>query len=292
VSWQQADRQQGCAAQRVHAEHTQVQSTDEKEQQINSISVGVISAKGGAGATTLALNLALALAKSQCSTTLLDANLQQPDLALLAGGEPEHSLLEFLARAEKLDETIYQACSLQLTTEPAFARCALLSGAANGEAATQTNLTQIAAAITALETKTECVLVDLPKNLDRHLVTMLDRLDLLVLVFEGTLASVAATRRWLRLFAELGYPASKLLLVLNRSGSKTQGIEADLNNLLAGKEVHRIPNAFQLVEECSASGQAALLKNPRDKYSIAVSRLATVIQEIRQAKTNSNRKDK
>src|SRR5580658_8825890 len=42
--------------------------------------VGVLGAKGGSGATTIAVNLAVAIASMRVRTTLIDANLQQPDL--------------------------------------------------------------------------------------------------------------------------------------------------------------------------------------------------------------------
>src|SRR5438105_3154382 len=47
--------------------------------------IGVLGVKGGAGATTIAINLAFAMSKRYGSATLIDANLQQPDTAAMLG---------------------------------------------------------------------------------------------------------------------------------------------------------------------------------------------------------------
>ena len=98
-------------------------------------------------------------------------------------------------------------------------------------------------------------------------------------MFEPTLQSVAAAKRWLKVFVELGYSPEKLQLLLNRAGAKTGGIENDVSTLLAGKEIFKIPNAFQLSDECCLTGQAALLKSPHDKFSMAIMAFARTLQK-------------
>ncbi len=256
-------------------------SNVDKTEKKAALSIGVLGAKGGSGASTVALNLSIAFAKAQENSTLLDANLQQPDIAVLLGQEPEHSLVEFVARSENIDETIFQACSLSLADEVGFARCSLISGPATGSAATQTNLSQLANVVEPLRKNNDFLIVDLPKNLDKHLVTLLDKLDVILIVLEATLTSVAAAKRWLKIFAELGYPQDKLMLVLNRAGARGNKLESDLSNLLSGKEIIPIPNAFALAEECSQIGKPAILKNPKDKYSLAIVALSKALQEFR-----------
>lgn len=257
-------------------------ATPQKKQR--AVSIGVLGAKGGSGSSTLALNLAIALSESEKNSTLTDANLQQPDLVVMLGRQPQHSIVEYLARSDELDESIFQACTLDVSNKAGWGRCSLMSGPADGQAATESNLTQLANALAPLEVRSDFIVLDLPKNLDRHLVTLLDKLDLIVLVFEGTISSVAAAKRWLRIFAELAYPADKCALVLNRAGAKIQDLEGDLEVLLGGKDIQRIPNAFSLNQECTSEGQAALVRNPRDKYSISVSKLARNLEAIASGK--------
>src|SRR5271156_3453213 len=59
-----------------------------------SPTLAVIGAKGGCGATTIAINLASAIALRRLTTTLLDAHFQLPTIAHALGIEPQHSLME------------------------------------------------------------------------------------------------------------------------------------------------------------------------------------------------------
>ncbi len=60
-------------------------------------SLAITGGKGGVGKSTVALNLALALAQQRARTLLVDADLGMADLNLLLGLAPERSLLDALA---------------------------------------------------------------------------------------------------------------------------------------------------------------------------------------------------
>lgn len=247
-------------------------------------SAGVLSAKGGNGASTLALNLALAVSRFQkLECTVVDAKLQDPDLVVQLGLQPQHSITEFLSRSLESDESTFEACSLRINETGA--NCHLMSGTANGESAVESNLSQLSSALPALKKHSEVLLFDLPSNLDRHLVTLLDRLDTIILVFEGTLSSAAAAKRWLRVFAELAYPQSKVLLVHNRSGAKSGAASKDLAHLLGTNELFQTPNSYSFLIDCQEKAKPAILSNPSEKYSKAVAAIAEVLGKL--AKTKS-----
>ncbi len=252
---------------------TDSQNKQTKPGNMKAVSVGVLGAKGGVGASTVALNLSLALSKDGKNVTLIDGNLQQPDISIMIGQEAEHSMLEFFSRAV-YEEKLFNACSLTLQNDAKQGRCSLLSAPANGEAGTQSNLSDITAGMTPLLHKNDFVVVDLPKNLDKHLVTIMDKLDIIVLVYESNLASVAACRRWLKFFIELGYEANKTIMVQNRAGAHGSVNEADSQQLLPSANRVKIPNAYSLIESSAASGQAAISKSPTHKYSQAIFDLA------------------
>jgi len=66
-------------------------------------SIAITGGKGGVGKSTVALNLALALAQQRARTLLVDTDLGMADLNLLLGVAPEKSLLDALAGAELHD---------------------------------------------------------------------------------------------------------------------------------------------------------------------------------------------
>lgn len=243
-------------------------------------SIGVLGAKGGVGSSTIALNLAIAMSKNGLRSTVLDANLQQPDIAVMLGRQPEHSISEFVSRRGELDDQLWNACCMPITpTEKNSGTCTLLSGPANGEAARQTSLSHIAQSFASLQAYSDVLVVDLPKNLDKHLVTALDRLDYIVLVFDGTLAAIAAARRWKNIFAELAYPANKIIYVENRGGAKSQQALPDSRSLLA-EVAAKLPNAYAFIEECCNSAEPAVLKNPKQAFSRAISSFAEQLNEL------------
>lgn len=240
--------------------------------------VGLLGAKGGVGATTTALNLAFSFKSIEGGTTILDANLQQPDVALLLNREPEYSLLDIVGRREELDLSLFESCCLPVGGPSRPVR--VLSGPPTGAGVARTNLSQVAELLDGMRHFSGLWLLDLPGALDRHLVSVTDRCHLILLVLEPTIASIAASRRWLSIFADLGYPASKVMCVVNRSGTTDRLIEERIELCLRGYAVERLPNAFSLHELCTTFGEPAVVRQPRDPYSQAVVRLAARVQSV------------
>src|SRR5690606_36824899 len=51
--------------------------------------IGILGAKGGVGSTTIAINLAATMIGEGLDAPLADLNLQQPDVALMLGKQPQ-----------------------------------------------------------------------------------------------------------------------------------------------------------------------------------------------------------
>jgi pilus assembly protein CpaE len=62
-----------------------------------------VGAKGGVGTTTLAVNVATALARTHSSTLLIDMHPAYGDAAVLLGAEPRFSLIDALENTHRLD---------------------------------------------------------------------------------------------------------------------------------------------------------------------------------------------
>jgi len=233
--------------------------------------IGVIGAKGGVGATTLSINLAVALSQNHGMTKLIDANLQQPDAAILLGQTLHCSIGDLVERHENVDKSLLDACFSPLTHAP---ECSLIGPLNDGSSALTIDLGQIADCLRSIKYFSAFWLLDLPHNLDKHLVELMDKCDRLILVLEPTIAAIASANRWLKVFAELGYPQNKVICVLNRSGSKVSAVENELRNFNQFANALRVPNSYAFLERCSNEGQPAIVKNPRDPYSTGITQLA------------------
>jgi pilus assembly protein CpaE len=237
---------------------------------------GIMGAKGGVGATTLAINVAVALSRDFAPTTLVDANLQQPDAAVMLGQSTKISISELVQRHAEMDKELLQACSTSVVGAP---HCSLLGPLADGSSALNTDLTQISECLLAAKSLSPFWVIDLPRHLDKHLMELMDKCNKLILVLEPTIASIASANRWLTIFTELGYDQNKVLCVLNRSGGKQSAVEEQLRNFPQFADAVRIPNAYSFLEKCSTEGEPAVLKNRREVFSQSMSSLAKLLAE-------------
>jgi pilus assembly protein CpaE len=239
-----------------------------------SPAVAVIGAKGGAGATTVAVNLAAALSLLR-TTTIIDGHLQHPGVANLVGAEPAHSIIELLTRVGDVDRKLFDACA----GDVAGSHFKLLSPPLSGEAALQTDLTELSRCLDLIRHYSDFWVLDLPQHLDRHLVTIADQCSKIVLVFEATVPGVAACQRWLKVFRDLGYEKDRIICLLNRSGSKFKGVEEQLDDSFFGQPIFRLPNASSAIWDCANKAVPLVVDNPSHPYSKAVLKLAEQISQ-------------
>jgi len=240
--------------------------------------VAVLGAKGGVGASTIAVNLATSLAFKHISTTIIDGNLQQPDIANLVGLEPLHTLAEFVTRIPYLDRELFEACCLKAIDNDLSP--SLISPPLERKTALKMSLTDLACCLNLIRSYSNFWVIDLPKYLDRHLVTLTDMCDRIVLVFEATVLGVATCKRWLDVFRELGFRTDRIICVLNRSGSKYRGVEQQLGHCFTDEQIFRVPNASALAWECSTRGLPIVAAHPAHPYSKAIAHLAEHLSQL------------
>jgi len=248
--------------------------------------VAVLGAKGGVGASSIAVNLAVALSLSGKKTTLVDSNLQQPDAAQLMGIEPEHSLMELLHRMPFPDRQLYDACCTPVSG--CGNNLNLLSPPLDGEAGLKANLSQLADCLKVIRCYADFWVIDLPRHLDKHLVNLADFCDKILLTFEPTIAGVAACRRWLNTFADLGYDKQRIICLINRAGAKYGAVEQQLDNCFIDETVFSLPNASAAVWDCSARGVPLIVAHPNHSYSKSMLKLAQYISQSTASHSQDN----
>lgn len=240
--------------------------------------IGILGAKGGTGATSIATNLAAALAAGNIQTTIIDANFQQPDVAQVFGIEPEHSLVELLNRASDLDQHLFAgSCSVIPDYQ---SHLNILSPSLDGETGLKANLSQLAACFSSMRSYSEFWIIDLPTHLDRHLITLADLCDKILLVLEPNMSGVAACRRWLNIFHDIGYDSEKIICVVNRAGAKYTTVEQKLNECFSDQSIFRLPNASAAAWDCSIRGIPLVKAYPKHAYTKSILTLVDNLKNI------------
>ena len=201
--------------------------------------VTIVSPKGGAGKTTIATNMAAALAGSAPGrVALVDADLQFGDVAGAMALTPEYSVADAARLNGALDA---MALKVFLTRHPddLFALCAPESPA-EGE---QIRGEAVGRIIELLALEFDYVIVDTSGGLSEHTLSAIEVATDVVLVCSMDVPSVRSTRKVLDALSQLGMSAQRRHLVLNRADAKVGLDAADVEAALEMLVDVTIPNS-------------------------------------------------
>ena len=181
--------------------------------------IAVFSPKGGAGRTTIATNLALALRReTNQRVALVDANLQFGDVGVLLNLNPKNrSVLDAVEGGEP-DKDIIESVIVDHSTG-----IRVLLAPPSPEGADLVTAVYLRKIVEMLKETHDWVVVDLPSGLNDHTLGVLDAADQILVVAALEITTIKNVRLFLEVADQLDYERSKLRLVINRSDS-SQGI--------------------------------------------------------------------
>jgi pilus assembly protein CpaE len=181
--------------------------------------IAVFSPKGGAGRTTIATNLALALRKeTNQRVALIDANLQFGDVGVLLNLNPKNrSVLDAVEGGEP-DRDIIDSVIVDHSTG-----IRVLLAPPSPEGADLVTPAYLRKIVEMLRENHDWVIVDLPSGLNDHTLGVLDVADQVLVVAALEITTIKNVRLFLEVADQLEYERSKVRLVINRSDS-SQGI--------------------------------------------------------------------
>lgn len=260
-----------CAAvQSVHAESVRRRSpafTAEADLKSLGRVIAVSGAKGGVGRTTLAINLAAALAMdTREPTVLLDLSTQFGDAALLLNLFPRRTLAD-LALVDTAD---LDAALLEDHLERHECGLKLLAGASAPlplNALTPALLEQV---LRLLRADYKHIILDMPAELtetNRRALALADGVLLVADLFD--LTTLANTRLWLE-----AVPLDTVHIVLNRVSASNKLQTADVTRTLGRAVESFIPNDGKIVPASVNSGVPFVLSHPGSKAACSVYALA------------------
>lgn len=177
--------------------------------------ITLFGSKGGRGTTVIALNLAVALAKSsRAPVVAVDLDLQAGDLSLLLSLKPSYTIHDAVSNIERVDALFLKSL---LCDHPSGV--SLLAAPQRIEESEHILPLQISQLLSLLKASFSYVVVDTAPTYDERVLAALDAADELLLVAAPEVSSLYHTQRCLDLFDRLAYSPEKIKILLNRCPS-------------------------------------------------------------------------
>lgn len=177
-------------------------------------SVVVHSLRGGAGCSSVAVNLAVTLRNLWQSTTMLVDMVPNAGQVALMLNKPLRRTWANLSHVEPLDIDYLTLTSIITKHETGLDFIASPAQPVAAEEISQGHLSQ---SITVIRPRYEYIVADLPHDFSSSTLDALDMSNLILLILTPELASVRAAAIALDTYTQLNYPQEKIKLVLNHT---------------------------------------------------------------------------
>lgn len=200
--------------------------------------ITVFGARGGLGATTLAVNLAVRIASTQREpTALVDLDLQRGDVAAFLNLTPHQSIASLTQTFGDVDTTFLENV---LARHPSG--LVVLPAPPDIEDADVVNREHVELAFNLLRSAYRYIVVDMPRTLTDPTVVALEQANQILLLTDLSIPGLRAGQRSLTLFDKLGIESERIHVLLTEPAKS--GIPLD--------------------EATAAIGKAPLMSLPRD----------------------------
>jgi pilus assembly protein CpaE len=221
----------------------------------------IVGAKGGVGATTIAVNAATVIgsAARPDRTLLVDLHQAGGDAAVFLGVEPRFSILDALENTHRLDMVFLKSLVTQVGPH-----LDLLASSERSVAGTQETST-IRAVIDAVATAYRFAVLDVPRT-DGAALDALDRASGIVVVANQELPTVKSAGR-LATALRQRYGRDKVTVVLSRSDRRADIGHADVERVIGMPVAHTFPSDYRMALQALNKGRPIALDNHNDLSS-------------------------
>lgn len=227
--------------------------------------ISVVGSKGGVGATTVAVNMAVSLMQrsKETTTALFDMNTLFGEIPLFLDLTPKFHWGDITKNIDRLDSMFLMnilakhSSGVHLLPSPAY-----LNG--NNFPA----IDVIDRLMALMRTLFDFIVVDAGQSLEDVSLRMLQNSDDVVLVSQLNVSCLSNTNRLVKSLTDLGYVArDQLKVVINRSQKKNDITVEDAQAGIDKDIFHAIPNDFKATMAAINQGKPLRLSAPKSSIS-------------------------
>ena len=182
--------------------------------------IAIYSPKGGAGATTLVANLAIALQSDETPVAAVDGNLQFGDLSFFFNEQGRNNIVNLASSSEELDVDIIN----EVIIDHADSGVKILAAPMRPEHAESVTGEQFGAVLRFMSQMYSYVVVDTTSMLTDITLAVIDACDLLVLITTQDIPSIKNARLFLDLAGGIGLETERIIMVMNRYDKRRSNI--------------------------------------------------------------------
>jgi pilus assembly protein CpaE len=231
--------------------------------------VTVFSAKGGCGKTTLATNMAAALAeRGRREVALVDLDLAFGDVAIALQLFPAHTIADAVPLGDNVDYG-----SLQTLLTPHSPGLTTLVAPVEPGSGEQIPASLVSRILEVLRDHYDYVIVDTPPAFDDHVLSAFDLSDVVALIATLDIPALKNLKLTLETMDLLNYPRDRWRIVLNRADSKVGLAIHEVEKSLRAPTAAQIPSSRD-VPAAINRGVPIVLDDPRHAVSMAIKQFA------------------
>ena len=231
--------------------------------------VAVFSSKGGCGTSFMATNLAAA---TNSKTVLVDLNLQAGDLPLFLGLEAKYSIADMVEKRQRLDHDLINS----LVT-PHSQNLWLLAAPREADSADEIEPQHVFEVLQKLREHFDYVVLDPQHTFDSITLAALDQSDEIILVLTLDIPAIRSTQRALEIFDRLGYPRTKVRIVVNRWSKQIDLDLRQVEKFLGEPCIGFVPSDYQTAVNSINLGTPLVQAEPTSKIAGEIRRIAETI---------------
>jgi pilus assembly protein CpaE len=229
----------------------------------------VFSTKGGVGKSTIATNVAAAMARSiDDAVSLMDADLQFGDISVMLGIPPDATVVDAAAAIHYADPELMRNLVTRhetgLMVLPAPSEPSMSAGVAPDE---------MVAVCGGLQAISGYVVVDTPTNFDDTTLGLLEAADDVLLVGSMDIPSVKNLKIGMQALDLVAIAGPKLRLVLNRANAQVKLDVREIEHVLGLKASFPVPYDLAVPLSINA-GVPVVTHDPRSAAARAFEQIA------------------